>query len=213
MFKFLFPKAKNKNNLEFHLSTVNKSKLQDITNRFSDFDPHPGASKYLDIAAWIPKFINHAQHLGLESKKSFNILDIGTGPGLFPLVCKNLGHQVRAIDLPDNPLYNEMISLFNIQRRSSAVRPFLNIPAFDTKFDLITGFAICFNGHATDTLWRKEEWGYFINDLKNNHLKKNGKIFLELNQEPNGLYYSQELLTFFKETGATFINNHVTYQF
>lgn len=213
MFKFLFPKAKNKNNLEFHLSTVNKSKLQDITNRFRDFDPHPGASKYLDIAAWIPKFINHAQHLGLESKKSFNILDIGTGPGLFPLVCKNLGHQVRAIDLPDNPLYNEMISLFDINRRGIAVRPFENISTFDMKFDLITGFAICFNSHATDTLWGIKEWGYFLNDLKNNHLKKNGKIFLELNQEPNGLYYSQELLTFFKETGATVINNHVTYQF
>ena len=78
---------------------------------------------------------------------------------------------------------------------------------------MITGFAICFNGHATDTLWRKEEWDYFINDLKNNHLKKNGKIFLELNQEPNGLYYSQELLTFFKETGAIIKNNHVKYQF
>ena len=142
MFKFLFPKAKNKNNLEFHLSTVNKFKLQDITNRFSDFDPHPGASKYLDIALWIPKFINHAQHLGLESKKSFNILDIGTCPGLFHLFFKNIGHK-----------------------------------------------------------------------LKNNHLKKNGKIFLELNQEPNGLYYSQELLTFFKETGAIIKNNHVKYQF
>jgi hypothetical protein len=50
-------------------------------------------------------------------------------------------------------------------------------------------------------LWGVPEWEFFLNDLTK-HLTPRGRIWLELNQEYNGTFYTPELKEFFQKRGA-----------
>ena len=56
---------------------------------------------------------------------------------------------------------------------------------------------ICFNNHKQEDLWGGDEWRFFISDLQSNYLKKDGLIVLNFNEEEPGVYFSEELITFF----------------
>ena len=55
----------------------------------------------------------------------------------------------------------------------------------------------CFNNHKQEDLWGGDEWRFFISDLQSNYLKKDGLIVLNFNEEEPGVYFSEELITFF----------------
>jgi len=204
---------RNKENLAFHLSMVSLSELNIIKTKYINLDPEPGSSKYLNYEIWIPKFIKYTIELNLNNSKPINILDLGSGPGYFGFVCQNYKHNVRTLDLPDNPIYNELVDLFGVERTIYRINAFEKIPTFDIKFDLVTAFAICFNNHATDKLWGVKEWDYFISDIKDNATKKNARIFLEFNQESDGLYFPKELYEYFISINAIIKNNSVLINF
>src|SRR5262245_31722192 len=56
--------------------------------------------KFTEYEPWIARAWKDAQHLGLDRRKPIEILDIGTGPGYFPYVCRRLGHRCVGLDLP-----------------------------------------------------------------------------------------------------------------
>ena len=56
---------------------------------------------------------------------------------------------------------------------------------------------ICFNNHKMPGLWGVPEWEFFLDDLAK-HLKPRGRVWLELNQEYDGTFYTPELKEFFK---------------
>jgi hypothetical protein len=60
---------------------------------------------------------------------------------------------------------------------------------------------ICFNNHKMPGLWGVPAWKFFLDDLAK-HLKPRGRIWLELNQEYDGTFYTPELKEFFQKRGA-----------
>jgi hypothetical protein len=50
-------------------------------------------------------------------------------------------------------------------------------------------------------LWGVPEWEFFLNDLAK-HLTRRGRVWLELNQEYDGTFYTGELKEFFEKRGA-----------
>tara|TARA_B100000963_G_C22539878_1_gene631665 strand:- start:113 stop:820 length:708 start_codon:yes stop_codon:yes gene_type:complete len=194
------------------IKSINKKNFNVIYNKYINFDPYPGYSKYLNIKPWIVDMLWRIYILKLDKRKNLNILDIGTGNGYFPYCCKYFNHQVESIDTDKNPLFNELINLLSIKRKTITIKKYQKLEPFNGKFDLITGFHIYFNGHRTTDLWGKDEWLFFLKDLKDNHCNTNAELFFILNKEHDtGLYYDNDLLKFFLDTGAEVDVNRIYY--
>ena len=91
--------------------------------------------------------------------------------------------------------------MLGIPRVIARIDPYKPLPKLDRKFDVITAHLICFNAHKSDKLWGPAEWDFFLNDLAV-HLNPGGRVWLELNREYDGSYYSPELERFFRDRGA-----------
>jgi hypothetical protein len=188
---------------EFHRSLISDSTLHDLVERFGDSDPYPGFSKYLDAEHYLGTALHHYSVAGLHPSKLESVLDLGTGAGYFPFVCRNIGHETLALDVPAHPFYGEMISMLGVTRMEHRIEKRQPLPGFQRRFDLVTAFAICFNGHDTDDLWGPEEWEYFISDLRENVLQEQGRICLVLNRERSGETISPSLRELFESMDAS----------
>jgi hypothetical protein len=177
-------------------------KFSRICQRYADADPYPGYSKYLNVDKWLGVAIQRAEHLRLPSENGLDILDIGTGAGYFPFVCESYGHSCLALDVPDVEMYNELTELLGVQRRDWRIEAFEPLPDMGKRHDLVTAFSICFNNHGTDRVWGEKEWAFFLDDLCKQHLKRGGAVYLELNREPCGEFYTEKLRQFFLDRRA-----------
>ena len=158
-------------------------------------------TKYLDLDHWLALNIKQADALGLMGRPPRDVLDLGCGAGYFLVVCRALGARTLGVDLDGDQVLNRMIELFGLQRVAKRIHPFVRLPDFRKRFDLITGFMICFNFPTNETYWGEREWDFFLNDLLR-HLKPKGRVFLSLNKQPDGELYSEELKQFFLGRGA-----------
>ena len=193
-------------------NNIDMNKFNVIYNEYKDTSPDPGYSKYLNLNNSIKKTLLDVYRLRLHKAKPMSILDIGTGAGYFPFICQYFGHRVCAIDLDVVQMYNEMVKLLNVNRKTWEVKAYEKLPDFGQKFNLITAFAICFNNHKRQNLWTEKEWRFFLTDLANNHLTDEGRVLLVLNPENDGKYYDKELLHFFESTGSSVKNERVFYK-
>ena len=157
--------------------------------------------KYVDEKRWLRLAIEQAQELHLDRRRPSRILDLGSGAGYFLYVCKRLGHDGFGLDLDWPALYFETFKLLGLRRVIWHIDPYVPLPAFPARFDLVTAFAICFNAHETDHVWGAKEWQFFLDNLEKNVLKPGGEVFLSLNPEPYG-HYTPELRDFFLQRGA-----------
>jgi SAM-dependent methyltransferase len=139
--------------------------------------------KFLDVKTFLPTTLNRAYYLGLHKSKPLDILDIGTGVGYFPVVCKYYGHQVVAIDRDGNPVFEDVTRWLEVDRRSSEIKAFSPVPYQGRKFDLITAFMVNFDRYDPPEYkpWGTKEWDYFLEDMGCNHLKEGGRLALLLN--------------------------------
>ncbi len=149
--------------------------------KFRDDTGHPQYKKYLNSEYWLKQNVRRALYLGLNRSAPLSILDIGCGFGYFPYVAKFYGHHVIGVDLPNDRLFQKASEFLNIDRRDLCIEPFKSIPAFDKKFDFVTSFQVCFNGHIQGQIWEKKEWEFLLDDLFNNHINPKGRVYLELN--------------------------------
>src|SRR5271166_163121 len=115
--------------------------------------------------------------------------------------CKHLGHRVMGLDLDWPPMYAEMFELMQVPRRVWRIEPFQALPDLGTRFELLTGFAVCFNSHGSEQVWGLKEREFFLDDVRKNLLTRMGEIYFELNPESWG-YYTSELGEFFRSRGA-----------
>jgi|LakMenEpi03Aug12_release.lakeMendotaPanAssembly.Ray.scaffolds.fasta_scaffold89547_2 hypothetical protein len=168
--------------------------------------------KYLDYKYWILENLIRIYNLNIDKKQNLKILDIGTGFGYFPFICEFFGNQAEAIDLDTNDMYNNVIKLLDIKRHTYCIEENKPLP-LNTKFDIITGYMICFNNHKTDKLWGVIEWEYFLNSMKSNNLYNNGFIFFSFNLEFDEKPFSHEIKNLFMQKKAIIINNEVTIRF
>ncbi len=166
------------------IETIDPAGFERIRQRYAVANPGADWPKYLDLDRWIKR-----------------ILDLGCGSGYFLYIAQLLGHSGVGLDMDRLPMFREITRLLGVRRVVQQIEAFRPLPNFGQKFDVITAFMICFNNHKMPGLWGVPEWEFFLDDLKK-HLRPRGRIWLELNQEYDGTFYTPELRAFFQKRGA-----------
>jgi SAM-dependent methyltransferase len=185
------------------LEQIDQAGLKQIQTKYAMAGERTHWPKYLDAPRWIQLNIRRAQDLRLKLRpRPLRILDLGSGAGYFLLVAKYLGHSGIGLDIADPAMYGEMLELFRIQRVIWEINAYQRLPDLGEKFDLVTAFSICFNGHKRSDLWGPKEWEFFLDDLQTRFLRPPGEIFLGMNPEEDGSFYNEELKQFFVKRGA-----------
>jgi SAM-dependent methyltransferase len=172
-----------------------------IRAKYENPSDKKGWPKYVDARHRLEVATKQARALHLDRRRPLRILDIGSGAGYFLFVCKRLGHDVMGLDLDWPAMYAEMFELMEIPRQLWRIEPFQPLPELGMRFDLVTGFAVCFNSHGSERVWSVNEWDFFLDDLRKSLLARGGEIYFELNPESWG-YYTPELKEFFRSRGA-----------
>lgn len=184
---------------------VERLGLARVRDKYLHQDPSAYHSKYWSIKQQIPKNVRRAYRLELHRGHKRSVLDLGTGFGYFPFICKYYGHQARGLDLDDwagRNLYRDVTELLGVERVLSPIRAFCPIPDLGRRFDLVTAFACLFNHPNRGDAWSVLEWEFFIEDLMNRHLQPEGSVMLSLNRGNNGEILDPPSRLWFAERGA-----------
>ncbi len=158
------------------------------------------ASKYLDLNFWVLENVGRLFRLHLQEGRPRRVLDIGTGCGYFPYLCRSAGHQAECVDLDSEPLYNDVIATLGLKRHVRRIQKYEPL-GIDGPFDLVTAFMICFNEHKQPGLWHIPEWKFFLDDVET-RLNPGGKIFLSFNAETAAEPVNPELLRYLASRGG-----------
>ncbi|MBY0456079.1 MAG: hypothetical protein K2V38_01945 [Gemmataceae bacterium] len=180
-----------------------------IQAEYREASPYPGYSKYLDIEPVMRRALYSAYELGLHRSPPLRVLDLGTGCGYFPYICKYFGHTAVAVDLDEVPMYREVVDCLGVDRRVCRISAFERLPDIGPRFDVVTALAVCFNNHDQPDLWGPDEWLFFLKDLADNQLTAGGRLLMKLNQESDGSYADERLSAFFRRCGATVAGERV----
>ncbi len=191
------------------LASIDRGALAALQTRYALSTEH--YAKYADVKRWLGLNIIRAQDLKLHRSPPKSVLDLGCGGGFFLFVAQHLGHRCLGLDIDGFPLFQELLDLFRVEKRTWKISPYEPLPDFDRKFDLITAFSIDFNRESKrDWWWGRAEWNFFLDDL-NRHLNPGGRIFLGLNPKRDGKYYTEELCDFFLRRGASVERENVAF--
>ena len=183
------------------IETIDSAGFEQIRRRYAVADPGADWPKYLDLDRWIGVNIRRIRQLELDLARPKRILDLGCGAGYFLYIAQLLGHSGVGLDLDRLTMFGEITRLLGVRRVVQRIQAFRPLPNFGENFDVITAFMICFNNHKMPGLWGIPEWEFFLNDLAK-HLKPRGRVWLELNQEYDGTFYTPQLKEFFQRRGA-----------
>jgi SAM-dependent methyltransferase len=183
------------------IDTIDPVEFEEICGRYAVADPGADWPKYLDLKRWIGVNIRRIRQLELDLSRPKRILDLGCGAGYFLYIAQLLGHSGLGLDIDRLPMFREITRLLGVRRVVQQIHAFRPLPSLGQKFDVITAFMICFNEHKMPGLWGTPEWDFFLDDLAK-HLKPRGRVWLELNQEYDGTFYTPELKEFFQKRGA-----------
>ena len=188
--------------VERFLKEIDPAELQRIREAYGVKHQTSRWPKYADAETYLKANIGRVQDIGIDrSPRPLHILDVGSGAGYFLFVCKVLGHSGLGLDLPEPKLYEEMFLLFGLQRAMHRVEKFEPLPETGRKYDLVTAFQIVFNDLGEPQPWGVAEWDYFLNDAER-HLVPGGRVYLSLNRQPDGIYYTDEVRKLFLGRGG-----------
>jgi SAM-dependent methyltransferase len=163
------------------LETVDMAALDRLRDRYHGQSPVPQFTKYLNASVFVKVALACAYRLNLHRSAPKTVLDVGTGAGYFPLVCRHFGHDVTACDVNDDAVLNDITALLGVDRKPWRVTAFENGPSFGHRFDLVTAFQLGFDRSETDgkvVFWREKEWDFFLRDLAVNYLNPDGEVML-----------------------------------
>ena len=183
------------------IRSIDPTGFEQVRRKYQVDDPGDDPPKYLDLSHWIRINLQRVRELGLDYAAPSRILDLGCGAGYFLYINKLLGHEILGLDIDDFPMFRELIELLDVPRTIARIEAFQPLPKFGRKFDFVTAYLICFNNHKSDKLWGPAEWDYFLSDVAT-HLTPNGRVWLELNREYDGTFYTPKLKALFEERGA-----------
>jgi SAM-dependent methyltransferase len=182
------------------IETIDPQDFEQIRQRYAVKGPTVDWPKYLDLERWIDINIRRIREIEVDLTLSKRILDLGCGTGYFLYIAQLLGHEGLGLDLDELPMFGDLTRLLGVRRVIWEIQAFQPLPDVG-KFDLITAFLICFNRHKQVNVWGVPEWEFFLDDLAK-HLTPRGRVWLELNQEYDGTFYTSELKEFFQKRGA-----------
>jgi len=183
------------------IEAIDPVDFEQIRKRYAVANPGADWPKYLDLDRWIGINIRRIRQVELDLARPKRILDLGCGAGYFLYIAQLLGHSGLGLDMDRLSMFREVTRLLGVRRIVQQIEAFRPLPDFGQKFDLVTAFMICFNNHKMPDLWNVPEWEFFLNDLAK-HLTPRGRVWLELNQEYDGSFYTPELKEFFQRRGA-----------
>jgi SAM-dependent methyltransferase len=166
---------------------------------------------YADLELWIARAWKDAKRLGLDASPPIDVLDIGMGPGYFVYVCQRLGHRAAGLDRPGfYPLWQGLRQWLGVTRVvEHTIKPNEKLPADLGRFDLVTSYRAQFNYLTEEKrLWTLAEWAFFLDNLRDQVLKPEGRFALRLAKQEHkggeGLRRSdEELADFMAARGAT----------
>jgi SAM-dependent methyltransferase len=170
--------------------------------------------KFLNLDSWLRAIIRRTVLIGLHRGRDAALLDLGTGTGIFPFVCRHFGHQAIGFDLPadalrmpEREIFTLMPRAFNVPVVRSSIRPFAPLE-ISGRYDFVTAFLVTFNNHKRPDEWGQAEWQYFVEDVAT-HLKSGGRLVLMLNshEERYGAslqYYDHATRAYFASVGRVF---------
>jgi len=147
--------------------------------------------KYIDPVTWFESKLSIARWLKLDRQPPLRILDLGTGPGHFPVVARFYGHRVVGTDLPSRSsgvdktghLYDTLCELYRVKRISHVIRPFAPLGDVGGRYDMVTAFLAAFNVDEDKRPWSEEHWRFFLTDLAANVLTPRGVVFMRLTHD------------------------------
>jgi cyclopropane fatty-acyl-phospholipid synthase-like methyltransferase len=179
--------------------------------RITSQDFGESAGKYFDSGIHLTRAAKIAIELGLQDStisSQKNILDIGTGFGYFPMVCKEYDHRVWAIDKGGKPAYREArekLGVDVIEWTVTSSDP-LPLSLCDTQFDLVTAIQPVFflydDCGEYQKPWGVEQWVKFFLNLEKN-LSREGIFFLGGNfLSENARVSHQKSEKFFRSVGG-----------
>jgi hypothetical protein len=180
------------------MDRIDTRQLQAIRAKY---DPSQLYYKYLNAEKHIRVNLGRAYALGLHQMTGLNILDIGTGSGFFPFVCAYFGHRAISIDKGDNPIFDDMIGLLQVDRTVSSVQAFQRLPDLGRQFDLVTAFRGVFH-RINKPVWGVPEWTFFLNDVASDLLLDDGRLFMDLNRGSDKRPYQENVRKLFLSYGA-----------
>ena len=183
------------------IETIDPAAFEQIRRRYAVENPGEHWPKYLDLDRWIGISIRRIREIELDLARRKRILDLGCGAGYFLYIAQLLGHSGLGLDVDSVPMFSDITRLLGVRRVIQRIRAFDPLPVLGAKFDLVTAFMICFNNHKQTNLWGVDEWEFFLDDLSR-HLAPRGRVWLELNCEYDGTFYTPELKAFFERRGA-----------
>ena len=183
------------------IETIDSVAFEHIRQRYAVNKSTDDWRKYLDLDRWITINIRRVRDIELDLARRKRILDLGCGAGYFLHIAQLLGHTGLGLDLDRVPMFAEITRLLGVRRVIRRIRAFHPLPDLGGKFDLITAFMICFNNHRHPNLWGVAEWNFFLDDIAK-HLAPRGRVWLEMNRERDGTFYTPELKEFFQKRGA-----------
>ena len=171
---------------EYLLSEVDAEEYDLIRKHYLSIPD--GMTKYLDPIVWFESKLRVSRKLELDKKPPLRILDLGTGPGHFPLVARYFGHDVTGTDLPKvsggvdktGHFYDALCSIYRVKRISQIIKANVLLGGLQGRYDMITAFLAAFNVNENKEPWTVEEWCFFLKDLGQNVLSENGVIFMML---------------------------------
>ncbi len=191
------------------IETIDLAAFEQIRQRYAVEGPTEDWPKYLDLERWIGVNIRRIRKIEIDLMRPKRILDLGCGTGYFLYIAQLLGHEGLGLDLDELPMFGDITRLLGVRRVIWEIKAFDPLPDLG-KFDLITAFLICFNRHKQANVWGVPEWEFFLDDLAK-HVTTRGRVWLELNQEYDGTFYTPELKEFFQERGATIDRHKVVF--
>ena len=185
--------GKQKLKIDHLLAQIDMQELDRIVQTYASREQSIW-TKYLDARKWLTRNAKLVRKLGLVLNPPRDVLDLGCGAGYFLFVLKQLGSGVLGVDLDHDPIFNDMIRLFAIERIDFGITRRVRLPEFGgRKFDLITAWMVCFNNYDhKETIWDPEDWDFLLDDLSA-RLTPNGRIVFSLNAQLDGRFYSEEL--------------------
>lgn len=129
------------------------------------------------VEKYIREKLSVAHYLNLHQSKNKKLLDIGTGVGWFPYICKLYNHTCLGTDIENRKDYDPVYKLLDIKIKEVLVYSQQKIDIND-KFDYIVSLR-SFIG-SRPTAFNLEDWKFFLTNM-NEHILDNGGLYLGCN--------------------------------
>lgn len=172
------------------IRSIPQSTRQLFFEKFSEKSHGTHAGKYFDLIPNVLRMSREAHFLGLiGGPAGRKILDLGTGFGYFPLVCKSLGLEVDAIDKDEKPIYEFARGKLMIDVLTWTIRYDAPVPSSAQRYDLISAIAPVFylysdDGSSFGSPWSDEKWEVFFKKISQ-ALTSGGRLYIGDNRIPD----------------------------